>query len=384
MNLWLPPRIMCTLLAVVLAAPSPPATAQPAPMRSEANAALSEIVAADYTSTRVQSVVFGAWIGRSPLLKTALGDTVTGVPASTAMHIRPGIVETEALNTMLVELADQQRVSLDTPLARCFPRLPRAHDVTFRMLGNNRSGYGDYLADESLLKRLNDNPFQTFAPNELIAIGMHQPRPFKAGQGFLYAHTNAVLLGAALQCLTGKSIAALIDEMIVGPLHLSQTAVPDSADVPEPAQHLFYRDRGVFEESTYWNPSWASFSGTILSTLDDVAIMQRAFGSGRLVSKRGLAQILAPTNAHTPPQSKDFYFGLGVIVGDTWILQHAQVAGSDVVMGYLPERDLTIVVSTAISFTSVPNSHGYSLSFFKDAAAYLAPERPVPSMFTKN
>jgi CubicO group peptidase (beta-lactamase class C family) len=300
------------------------------------------------------------------------------------MHIRPGIVETEALNTMLVELVDQQHVSLDTPLATCFPQLPRARAVTLRMLGNNRSGYGDYLADAPFLKRLNDNPFQTFAADELIAIGVHQPKPFTPGNGFSYSHTNAVLLGAALQCLTGKSIATLIEEMIARPLQLSQTSVPDSANVPDPAQHLFYRDRGVFEESTYWNPSWASYSGTIISTLDDVATMQRAFGSGRLVSKQGLAQILAPTNADTPPQTKDFYFGLGVIVGNTWVLQHAQVAGSDVVMGYLPERDLTIVVSTAISFASTPNSNGYSLTFFKDAAAYLAPERPVPTLFTKN
>lgn len=378
-----PLRLFCMVLAVALVAPTRPAVAQPVPMWSGANAALAKIVATDYASTRVQSVLFGAWFGRSPLLKTALGENVTGEPASTAMHIRPGIVQTEALDTILVELADRHRVSLDTPLARCFPKLPRAYDVTLRMLGNQRSGYGDYLADKPFLERLNDNPFQTFSAEELIAIGMRQNMPFKAGTGFLYAHTNAVLLGAALQCITGKSIAALIDERIVRPLRLSETSIPNSADVPNPAQHVFARDRGVFEESTYWNPSWATYSGTIVSTIEDVAIMQRAFGSGELVGKQGLREILAPTNADVPPQSKDFYFGLGVLVGNTWILQHAQVDGSDVVMGYLPERDLTIVVSTAIGFATVPNSHGYSLPFFTDAAAYLAPERPVPALFTK-
>src|SRR5450631_3212761 len=338
------------------------------------SAYLAKIVAADRAASRVESVIFGAWIGASSLLTLALGDSPNGVPATTSLHIRPGIVETEALNTILVKLWDERRVSLDAPLSTWFPALPRAKNVTLRMLGNNRSGYGDYLADEDFQKRLNADPFQTFTADELIAIGMRQKMPFLPGAGFFYAHTNAVLLGAALHRITGQSIAALIRDDIARPLQLEQTVIPDSANVADPAQHLFYRDRGPFEDSTYWNPSWASYSGTIVSTVGDVAMMQRAFGSGRLVSKAGLAAILAPTNASSPPQTTKFYFGLGVIVGNTWILQHAQVAGSDVVMGYLPERDLTIVVSTAIGFRSVPASRGYSLLFFNDAAAYLAPE----------
>jgi D-alanyl-D-alanine carboxypeptidase len=346
-------RVLATALSFALFAVGRPLGAQTSPSSNHGaqSGALMRIVAADRTASRVQSVIFGAWIGTSPLLTTALGDSLTGVPATTAMHIRAGIVETEALNTILVKLADERRTLLDAPLSTWFPAFPRAKDVTLRMLGNNRSGYGDYLADTEFLKRLNDDPFHAFSTDELIAIGMRQKMPFRPGAGFFYAHTNAVLLGAALQRITGRSIAELFAECVAGPLQLDQTVIPVSANVADPAQHLFYRDRGPFEDSTFWNPSWASFSGTIVSTIADVATMQRAFGSGRLVSKPGLAAILAPTNATSPPQTPD---------------------------------DLTIVVSTAISFGSAPAPRGYSLLFFNDAAAYLAPERPVPSAFTKS
>jgi len=342
---------------------------------------LMRIISSDRAVSRVQSVLFGAWIGDKPLLTVAAGDSFSGIPATTAMHIRPGIVETEALTTILVELADARRVSLDAPLSTWFPALPRAKSVTLRMLGNSRSSYGDYLDDKTLQKRLDEDPFQTFTAEQLIAAGMKQPMLFQPGTGFKYSHTNAVLLGAALQRITGKPVAALVRERISGRLRLEETEIPSSADVEDPVQHVFYRGRGPYEDSTYWDPSWASYSGTIVSTIHDVAVMQRAFGSGALVSKAGLAAILAPTNAHTPPQTRNFYYGLGVIVGNTWVLQHAQVDGSDVVMGYLPGRDLTIVVSTAIGFESAPSSHGYSLLFFHDAASYLAPERPIPSLF---
>lgn len=105
------------------------------------------------------------------------------------------------------------------------------------------------------------------------------------------------------------------------------------------------------------------------------------FGTGALLSKAAFAAQLAPTNAGSGPMTKNLYYGVGVLVVDTWILQHARVSGCDVVMAYLPSRDLTIVVSTAIGPTSTSKA-GYSASIFKDAAKYLAPQWPIPSLFT--
>ena len=294
------------------------------------------------------------------------------------MHIRAGIVQTEALTTILVQLEHDRPGLLETPIARWFPRLPRAKYVTLRMLANQRSGYGDYESATSFNKMYDADPFQTFTAAQLVAMGMTQPMPFRPGHGFQYAHTNAVLLGAVLQLITGKSIGTLIAERVANTLHLTQTTIPTSSDPVEPAQHVFYPYRGVFEDSTYFNPSWALYSGTIISTIHDMAVMQRAFGSGALVSKAGFAEIVAPTNASEPGQSKNLYFGLGVVVANTWILNHGQVGGSDVVYGYLPSRNLTIVASTAFSFDSVPVAQGYTLKFVRDAAKYLAPERPIP------
>ena len=360
-----------------------PVFARPAPLWGNGSPAkLRKIVESDAAATKVQSVVFGAWIGGTPLLTTAIGDALTGVPATTADHIRAGFVQTEAINQILVSLADHQRVSLEAPLKTWFPNLPQAGEVTLRMLGNSRSGYFDYLADSQFLNDFNADPFQTFTADQLISIAMRHPLVFQPGTGFHYAHTNAVLLGATLQKITGESVPALMKQYIFTPLHLNQSVIPDSSDIPAPVQHIFSRDRGFFEDTTYFNPSWAINSGTIVTTIGDVAAMQRAFGSGALLSKAGLAAILAPTNAGTPPFTKDFYFGLGVLVGNTWILNRASVAGSDVVMAYLPARDLTIVVSTADSAASVPTPKGPGVRFLQDAAKYLAPERPIPHLFT--
>ena len=376
-------RRLCVVLICAYVMTCGPVSAAPVPLWGNGSAAkLRKIVESDAAATKVQSVLFGAWIGSTPLLTTAVGDALTGVPATTADHIRAGFVQTEAINQILVSLADRHRVSLEAPLSRWFPGLPQARNVTLRMLGNSRSGYFDYLADTEFVKSFDADPFQTFTADRLVAIAMRHKLVFRPGTGFHYAHTNAVLLGAALAKITGQSVPALMQQYIFTPLHLNQSVIPDSADVVPPVQHVFSRDRGFFEDTTYFNPSWAINSGTIVTTIGDVAVMQRAFGSGALLSKAGLAQILAPTNVGTPPFTKDFYFALGVIVGNTWVLNRASVAGSDVIMAYLPKRDLTIVVSTAYSAASTPTARGPGVRFLKDAAELLAPERPIPHLFT--
>src|SRR5262245_18427801 len=54
----------------------------------------------------------------------ALGESVTGVPAAADMHFCNGAFAFTYSSTMLLELVDQKKVSLDDPLAKYVPDLP--------------------------------------------------------------------------------------------------------------------------------------------------------------------------------------------------------------------------------------------------------------------
>jgi len=356
-----------------------PASAEPTNAAKAAQ--LLRTVVGDKANDGLQSVIVGAYSGKDEILSAAIGDSMTGVPATSGMHFRAGIMQTEALATILLQLADRRVVSLDAPISRWLPQLPHAKEVTLRMLANSRSGYGDYLNDTRVSKSFEDNPFQHFTADQLIQYGTAQPMAFKPGTGFHYAHTNLVILGAALQKITGESVAQLVRERITAPLDLHDTEVPSTPEIQQPVQHAFSRDRGVYEESTYFDPSWASYSGVITSDVHDLAVFQRAIGKGTLLSKAGFAAQLATSNVGSGPMTRKLYYGLGVIVANTWILQHARVSGYDVVMAYLPATDLTIVVSSALGPTSTAKA-GYSAAIFKDMARYLAPNWSIPRLFT--
>jgi D-alanyl-D-alanine carboxypeptidase len=71
-----------------------------------------------------------------------------------------------------------------------------------------------------------------------------------------YAHTNFVILGKVLEKATGRPLEDLIRDGILAPLSLTGTRSEGTAIVQEPVLHSFDAERGKYEQSTYWDPSW--------------------------------------------------------------------------------------------------------------------------------
>jgi CubicO group peptidase (beta-lactamase class C family) len=62
--------------------------------------------------------------GSENIYTEALGESMTGVPATPAMHFRAGAMAFTYMSTLLLELVDQKKVTLDTKLGEFFPDLP--------------------------------------------------------------------------------------------------------------------------------------------------------------------------------------------------------------------------------------------------------------------
>jgi hypothetical protein len=79
----------------------------------------------------------------------------------------------------------------------------------------------------------------------------------------------------------------LLRDGILAPLALDDTRSESTAMVQEPVLHAFTAERGVYEDSTYWNPSWTLARGAIMTTnIHDLLTSAIAIGSGSLVPPR--------------------------------------------------------------------------------------------------
>jgi CubicO group peptidase (beta-lactamase class C family) len=352
----------------------------------------------------VKAVIVRVTIDGQEIVTEALGESMTGVPATTDMHFRNGAVAIAYMSTLVLRLVDQQVVSLDDPLATWLPDLPDAGQVTLRMLTNMTAGYPDYVQNPKLSQEVYADPFRQWTPQEQIDIGLSTPRVFAPGANWDYSHTNYVILGQALEKIGGKPLDVLMQEQVLGPMGLPNTVAWSTAEISEPVLHAFSSERrqalGIapgtrfYEESTYWNPSWTLAQGAIQTTdIVDMATSAAAVGEGTLLSPDSHRAQIAPDllgfgsplkgcpNCHTLDET--YNYGLGVVLIGDWIVQNPLFAGYGGVMAYLPARKIAIAVATTYGEGAFDDEGNYKYSshsaIFAAIGTYLAPDHPLPA-----
>src|SRR4051794_32032985 len=155
---WEPIMKFCAVLLCGLTLcglTSQPTAGQPGTSASLSNVdpdRLRAIVMDEADKTNTRAVEFGLWLGDREVLTMALGNSMTTVPATTAMHYRIGGIAETFMSTLLLMLVEQDRISLDDKISRWLPNLLAADQVTVRMLVANTAGYIDYVTVNDFLR----------------------------------------------------------------------------------------------------------------------------------------------------------------------------------------------------------------------------------------
>jgi CubicO group peptidase (beta-lactamase class C family) len=338
------------------------------------------------------------------LATVARGESMSGVPATPEMHFRNGAVAITYIATALLVLVDRGVVTLEDKLSTWLPDLPESDKVTLKMLANLTAGYTDYVNTPGFVELNYLNAFRNWTPEEIIEVSLKAGRSFAPGENWAYSHTDYVILGLALEKISGKPLADLLRELVLDPLGLVNTVSWDTPYIPPPVLHTYSSERKAtlkipddvpfLEEATFWDPSWTIARGAIQTTnIYDMTATAIGIGEGVLLSPasyaaqmsrelagfghkmEGCATCMALTERAT--------YGLGIwLVGD-WQLQNPLFAGFGSTMAYLPSRKLAIaaiMTPTAESFDDKGNYLVFnpSQNVVSNIAAALAPESPIP------
>jgi CubicO group peptidase (beta-lactamase class C family) len=385
------------------AAPAEPSTqVQAASAQSEQAAQIIALVQEAMTKYALNAVIVRVTIDGQEVVTAALGESMTGVPATTDMHFRNGAVAISYVAMLVLTLVDDGVLRLDDPLSIWMPELPDADQVTLRMLLNMTAGYQDFVPDQGFQRAFYANPFKQWTPQELVAISLSQPRVFAPGTNWDYAHANYVILGLALERATGRSVADLLQEHVLGPLGLTNTVGSVTAAIPEPALHSFSSERRDFlgipadtpfyEETTFWSPSWSITHGAIETTnIYDMAASAVAIGEGTLLSPASHQAMVGPSllgfgspleGCNTCHTLDNYYnYGLGVVRSGNWLLQNLLLNGYGGTMAYLPGKKIAIAFEMTYSEKSFePDTRmAARVALFHSIGAYLAPDDAPPT-----
>jgi CubicO group peptidase (beta-lactamase class C family) len=344
----------------------------------------------------LRAVILRVTMGGEEIVTIALGESMSGVPATADMHVRNGAVAISYMSTLLLLFTDQGKVGLDDPIATWLPDLPDADRVTLRMLANHTAGYPDHVQNAGFLAAISADPFRQWTADELIEIGLSIPRLFAPGANWDYSHTGYVILGQALERIGGAPLDTLLQRHILAPLGLRNTTGSSTPAIPAPVLHTFSAERrdslGIdpavrfYEDSTFWNPSWTLATGAIqTTTIADMAASAEAIGTGTLLSDEshraqvdpGLLGFGVPLEGcpNCRTLNEVYNYGLGIVLHGPWLLQNPSFSGMASVMAYLPTRQLSIAIVSTFGETSADGRFANaSLKLFEEIGTLLAPE----------
>jgi CubicO group peptidase (beta-lactamase class C family) len=326
-----------------------------------------------------KGVVLRVDFGNDTVVNKGLGISQFGSPVTPDMKWRPGSMAIPMLTTYVLQLQEQGKLSLDDTLSKWLPQYPNADKVTLRMLASVTSGYPDYIQENPPFQAAQlAEPFRQWTDDELLQYAFAQPVVCDPGACFHYAHTNFILLGRVVEQITGKSVTELLQKNFLDKLGLTETKITKDPAIPAPALHAYTSERGVYEESTGWSPSWGLGNGLIMtSTAKDMTTLIKAVGSGQLLSKESASEQTANVSKGLAGAPTQIGYGLGVAVAGTdWVLQNPVFNGYEGIAAYEPTQKLSIVIDNTHGPTAAEGT-SIASEIFKGLAAYLAPNDPI-------
>ena len=340
--------------------------------------AISSILSRTKRQDNLRAIIFGSERDGKPILRTALGMSTPGVPATTAMHFRVGFVGWQYITDVMLLMTHRKQLALNDSVAKWFPKYPHAHDATVRMLAASSTGFGDYIRPPSFGKAVGDNPLRVWTAHDLILRSLppyQKPAFTHPGKDWAYSHTDFVMLGAILEKVSGKPVMSLLKEMILDKLALRDTRLQFDAHPQLPVLHTL-NDDGTSDDTTFWNPSFVSWA-SMTSNVCDLGVWNRAFGTSSLLPPALKSQVTAPVNVGLGQNTASSYFGLGTLVRVPWIVANASYWGMYTSTAYDPTTGISLEVTVSLNPRATPKNP--SAELLSAISKVLTPDHPIPN-----
>jgi D-alanyl-D-alanine carboxypeptidase len=277
--------------------------------------------------------------------------------------------------SIVLQLAQEGKLSLDDPLSKWKPSIRSAAGITVRQLLNHTSGLPNYAP--SLDRQVRRNPFRRLTHAQIIDPALRQP--YTPNGIFNYSNINYFLLGEIAQMVTKKPLATLLRRRIFRRFRLRHTAFVPGSVLPSPFAHGYQFPGGHRIDVTRW-PTWYGWAaGSIVSTLGDLKRWARIVATGRgLLSPAMQQQRLT----FVPTGATGIGYGLGIFQYGAFLGHDGAVYGYDSTMLYSPTlRSTFVLLGTSEPDNGAPVwSQGVTtLALFPELVAAVYPNLEKPS-----
>lgn len=268
------------------------------------------------------------------IFKKAYGyaDVNNGIEANTETEYKIGSITKMFTASVIFQLIEERKLSLDTKLSEYFPEIKNADSITIKNMLNHTSGIFNYTNEESFMDYLTNSVTHKAMVERIAAL---EPA-FEPNTTADYSNSNYLLLGYIIEQITGKQYKDVVEKRIVKKLKLQNTHY-FSKIVPKRNEAFSYGFDGVnWVQQEEWNESVAGAAGALQSTPEDLTKFIRALFEGDIIKKKSLDEML----------KMDFGYGKGIFTfpfGQRNFYGHTGgIEEFSSVLGYYPKDELGI------------------------------------------
>jgi CubicO group peptidase (beta-lactamase class C family) len=345
-------------------------------------AKLDRMVRESKQSNFLRAVVARVDVDGKRLLRRGYGESQTGVPATPEMNFRIGSMTIPVLTSVVYQLRDEGKLKLTQPISTWLPSIPRASQVSIRMLMNNTSGYLDWIqGNDDFINALYADPFRIWSDSELLATALARGYACDPGTCFHYAHTNFLILARVVREIAPGSLVSQLRKRVLDPTGV-KVAFSRLAPIPDPVLSAFTPERGFFEDSTNWSPSWGLGNGMLATTsIDNVTRLARGTLSGRTLSPSSRRDLVKRYGPNLGPPTESLYYAQGLIMANGWRRQNPFFNGYMGNVAWFPARRISIslVATRGLGAPVLDGSKNFTDDILEAIAAYLTPANsPTP------
>jgi CubicO group peptidase (beta-lactamase class C family) len=329
--------------------------------------AVDEAVAAAQAAGRVPTLVAGV-VRDGELVHVARA----GEPADPDTQFRLGSITKTMTATMVLQLRDERRLSLDDLLYRHLPGTA-VGGVTLRQLLGHVSG----------MQREPDGPKASWwerTPGVELDALLAGVRPDQLARppyrGHHYSNLAYGLLGVVLQRITGERWAALVDKRIRQPLGLTRTTY--HPEEPYARGYVVHPWHGTRHEEPRYDSKAMAPAGQLWSTLADLARWAGflADPDPAVLAPSTMAEMCAPV-AIVDPERWTAGHGLGLGLRRHGERVYAGHTGS--MPGYLAVVTVHRPSATGVvAFANAYTLHGTTIGRFGDELLSMVLDREPP------
>ena len=266
-----------------------------------------------------------------------MSDRESATAATPRSVMQIGSITKQFTAAAILRLAERGALTLDDRIEKFVPEFnPRGATITLRQLLSHRSGVPRDWSATGL-------PYSPVTRQQVITGINAKPLDFPPGSKFSYSNAGYMLLGYAIESITGMSFVDFVQSELVLPLGLLDTGVCGTSNLPRPEGYgLFAAGKSMRMPAVH--PTGLISSGSLCSTASDLARWSHLLATGRVMLPASYATMT------TRPPAPLASYGLGVDLKD--MLGRPAVSHGGAIDGYLsfllyfPDRDIAVAVLT--------------------------------------